>query len=258
MTEIKQKTMAIQIKTRYLILGLILALLSLFLLGWGIGSSRQKKSLTSVADSLKYEITLSKIEIDKKTVYLTKVSQELTTEKELRKKDIVDKGTLRKLNLKQVNEIAKLKFRIDTLLTDVSHNGNIVSILTEKIDSLTKDTVSVKKNAILLPFDFNKKDDYLSLDGHFLNNGDLTIDLNMSLSIDVITGIDKKTKQNTCSVFTDNPYIRTLGVRSFKTDLPREKKYGIGLSVGYGFVLDDTPHLAPYIGVGLQRSIFRF
>jgi len=244
--------MAIQIKTRYLILGLILALLSLFLLGWGLGSSKQKKSLSGLVNGLKYEITRSKIEIDKKTIYLAKTQQELTTERELRKADIVDKETLRKLNLKQTNELTKAKLRIDTLLTQVSHSGQIITI---------HDTVTINnpKKAILLPFSFTRKDEWLQLDGTFNSQGKLDISLKMDVSVDVFTGVEKKTKEPICILSTANPYIKTIGLASYKTDPPKKKKYGIGLQVGYGInLIGDEIKPTPYIGVGVSCNFIRF
>jgi len=256
--------MNLKIPTRYLVYGLILALLSLFLLGWGIGSSKQKKSLTSVIDSLKYEITLSKVQLDKKTVYLAKVSQELTTERELRKRDIADKETLRKLNLKKANEVDKLSLQVAVLSKEVSHSGQVITIQQEKIDSLTNQPISVKKNAILLPFSFNypslnKPDPYLSFSGHFDNNGNMKLDsLNMPLKIDVFTGLDKK-KEPICILSTTNPYIKTLGLASYKTDPPKKRRYGIGLQIGYGVnLIGETIKPTPYIGVGVSCNFIRF
>jgi len=249
--------MKINIKTRYLVYGLILALLSLFFLGWSLGTSKQKKSLTSVVDSLKYEITLSEIQLDKKTVYLAKVSQELTTERELRKKDIVDKETLRKLNLKQVNEISRLKLRMDTLLSGINHTGQIIQIPSHT-DSVSNDTITDKKNAILLPFSFTRKDEWLQLNGTFDSQGALDVSLKMKVDVDVFTGLDKN-KEPICILSTNNPYIKTLGLASYKTDPPKKRKYGIGLQIGYGVnLIGEIIKPTPYIGVGVSCNFIRF
>lgn len=38
----------------------------------------------------------------------------------------------------------------------------------------------------------------------------------------------------------------------------KQSRWSIGLQVGYGINLSPTPRYAPYIGIGLQYSLFRF
>lgn len=39
---------------------------------------------------------------------------------------------------------------------------------------------------------------------------------------------------------------------------PKEKRWGIGLQVGYGMTMNRSPQFAPYIGVGISYNIFSF
>lgn len=39
---------------------------------------------------------------------------------------------------------------------------------------------------------------------------------------------------------------------------PKRSRWSVGLQVGYGISLSPTPRYAPYVGIGLQYSIFKF
>lgn len=39
---------------------------------------------------------------------------------------------------------------------------------------------------------------------------------------------------------------------------PKQKRWGIGIQVGYGISINGTPQLSPYIGVGISYNIFSF
>ena len=118
------------------------------------------------------------------------------------------------------------------------------------------------RNAILLPFSFdnkNKKDKWLSLSGTFTNIGKLdSVHLSLNFDIDILSGINKETKKRTTSVLTDCPYVKTIGIRSFKFDEAKPKRWGVGFQIGYGLSLDNNPHFSPFLGVGIQRNIIRF
>ncbi len=246
--------MSITVKTKYIFIAILTAFLALFFFGWHLGSSRQRNALNSTVDSLKFEINNYKAQLHGKTVYISQVEQELATQRELIKKGELEKAELRTLNIKKVNEIARLNLTIDTLLTRVEHNGNIVSVLTEKIDSLSKQPISVKKNALLLPFSFSKRDAWLDLWGEFNETGDLNVSLEMAVGLDAISGTDKGSTPK-LSVITSNPYIHPLTIESYSTSVVRKKRFGIGFQVGYGVTKDG---LSPYIGAGLSYNPIRF
>jgi hypothetical protein len=226
--------MAIQFKTRTII-GLILALLLITLGGgWYWGHLQGDRALNSLKSALNDTISHYVVKINNNTVYIAQVEQEILSQREVIKQGEISRKELRTLNLKQASEINRLKFRIDTLLTDVSHNGKIISVLTEKIDSLSNDTIIVKKNAILLPFNFTKTDQWLKLDGTFNNVGKLDISLSLVADVNVYTGWDKTLKSYKSVVTSDSPYLQTIGIKSFKLDLPKVKKYGLSIQTGYG------------------------
>jgi hypothetical protein len=249
--------MSVTIKSKYIV-GLILGLfLALFITGWYVGVRKERKARTAELNALKFELSKKKIELDKKTVYLTQAEQALATEKELVRAGVVEREALRKLNIKYLNEISRLILQIDTLMTDISHNGQIITIQQNVIDSLTHEPVSVKKNMIALPFDFFKTDEFLSLKGAFDKDGKLDIGLKMDVPIDVITGIEKKTKKPFINITTISPYIDVVSIRSYSTDISKPKRIGIGVNVGYGISLKKEPTMSPYVGVGVSYNLIR-
>lgn len=42
------------------------------------------------------------------------------------------------------------------------------------------------------------------------------------------------------------------------TSRPKQPRWSIGLQVGYGISLSPTPNYSPYIGIGVQYSLFKF
>lgn len=42
------------------------------------------------------------------------------------------------------------------------------------------------------------------------------------------------------------------------TSRPKQSRWNIGLQVGYGISLSPTPNYSPYIGIGVQYSLFKF
>lgn len=57
-------------------------------------------------------------------------------------------------------------------------------------------------------------------------------------------------------VSNKNPYNQITGLQAYRVALPKPKKFGVGIQVGYGFAQGITPQ--PYLGVGVQWSVIRF
>jgi hypothetical protein len=242
------------IKAKYLVGGILIVFLALFLLGWHTGAKRTKSALNASEKAKNDSITFLTIELSKKTNYISKVEQELVSQKELIKRGELEREALRKLNIRTANEVTKLNLQIDTLLTDVDHNGKIIGILTTQLDSVTWESNATLPDAILLPFEFKKTDEWTDIRGAFNNEGKLDMSVRMSVKIDVLTGIDKN-KTPFALLKTDNPYIKPLILSSYKTDTQKPRRIGIGGQLGYGFILGDPVKTAPYIGVGISYNI---
>ena len=251
--------MKIETKTRNLIIGVFIGLIALFGLGWYFGMSRERSSWNIDRNVIKAEIKRLQFKLDSTTYYVSKVQQELTTQRELVRQGELDKKYLKGLNIKQANEISMLTFRVDTLIQDVTHNGYIIDYAYSVTQNMKSQIDSLKRQkAILLPFSFHKIDKWLTLRGDFDKDGALSTRLSMDIEVDVVTGISKD-KQPVCAVTTTNPYIQTVNVQSYKFDSHKPTKFGIGFQIGWGLQFaNQKPQLSPYIGVGVSRNIIRW
>ena len=57
-------------------------------------------------------------------------------------------------------------------------------------------------------------------------------------------------------VTNKNPYNYIVGVEAYRVPMPKPKKFGVGVQVGYGFSNGLEPRA--YVGVGVSYSIIRF
>ena len=251
--------MNLKIKTKYVVLAVLLALIALFVFGWHSGMSKERSLRTTQENAFKDEIKRYKIKVGQDSLFVVASSQTILSQRQLIKEGIIEREALKRLNVKQLNEVSILKVRIDTLLANVTHNGQIIEILDSRIANYkagSKDTTKFK--AIRLPFEFNKTDKWLRLYGEFNNTGKLDISLKLNFDADLITGIDKKTKKNTALLTTSCPYIGIVSFNSIKLDAQKKRKYGIGLQVGYGLSNSNPVKASPYIGVGLNYNLIQW
>jgi hypothetical protein len=241
--------MSFKLPTKYVIIAVCVAIFGIFLLGWCLSAKRAKSASNAIEIALNKEIERQTVIINSQKLYVTSIEQEIETLKQAKKDGDVTNQELRKLNLKQVNEISRLQLVVDTLFEDVFFGGEVIEV---------HDTVNVTRNAIKLPFTFEKKDKFLDLKGDFDAKGKLGLSLKMDASLDIWTGIDKNTKLPSAKVVTNNPYLNVLTVSSIKLDTQKPKKFGIGFQIGYGIGISNPPKFSPYIGIGISRNIIRF
>ena len=234
-------------KVRNVILAVVLLILGIFAFGWVLGHKSGKSSLEPTVSALSKDVDRYVIELGNNKLYVSSVEQELESIRQAKANGEITNTELRKLNLSQANEISRLKLSIDTLLNVVSNNGQIIVTY----DTVASDTIH---KAIKLPFTFDKSDKWLNLHGMFNNEGKLDIGLKMDMPIDLITGIGKD-KKPTAIITTSNPYIRSLYISSIKTDTPKNKKFNISVSAGYGV---SKTGLSPIFGITGGVTIFRF
>lgn len=249
--------MSIQIKSKYLFLALIIALAGIFFFGRYMGHKKTDKASESLIIALNDTISSYKYKVGNLTKTAFEQDQVITTQKEAIKRGDLEKKELRALNLKLVNEINELNLQVDTLLENADHNGTIIIIQQETIDSLNRasNASKISQKAILLPFMFDKSDKWLTLKGTFDSEGKLDIGLKLTADVDVFTGLDKKTKQYKSVVVTDCPYISVLNIKSQKFDIKKPTRWGIGINAGYGVTKSG---LSPYFGIGGSYNLIRF
>ena len=239
--------MSISIKTKYWLIGILILILGIFFSGWHLGRAKANNAHKAIENALSEEIRRYVVEINHQKLYITEKEQEVETLRQAKKDGEITNEELRKLNIRYVNELTRLKLVIDTMLANVPHDGQIVVI---------HDTLNNKQNCLLLPFTFSKKDRWMALAGTFGNEAKLDITLKINTSLD-IWAVQKKRKDTpSVVVTTDNPYLSVIGVKSIKLDVPKEKRFGIGVSAGYG--ITSAFQASPFLGVGLNYNVIRF
>jgi len=238
-------------RTKYFILALIGLITATFLLGRYSYRQKAESALNDIYVALNDTVEHFKYRIDTTAFYASRISQIVVSQKEAIRNLEITKEELRKLNLKKANELTKLKLQVDTLLTNISSTGNIMVVYDTII---APDSI----NVIRLPFTFGQKDEWLDLFGAFNNNGELGISLKMDVPVDLWTGIGKDTRQPIAILTTPNRYIQTINITSLKMDIPKAKRLGIGVQVGYGISFGNPLRSSPYIGIGISRNFIRF
>jgi hypothetical protein len=234
------------VKTRNVIIGICVAIIALFLSGYLIGHRKGVNALQPTVHLLNTEISRITVELNNTKLYVTSIEQEITTLRQAKTDGDVTAKELRVLNLKQVNEISRLKLKIDTLIS-VENNANVVFV---------HDSADVNdQKAVLLPFVVTKYDKWLSLKDSTDLFGKTIVSLSLDVPLDIYTGIDSKTKLPVAKVSSSNPYVGVLSINSIKMDTPKEKKFNISIFAGYGAC---KTGLSPIAGIGCGITIFRF
>ena len=236
-------------KIKYVIIVVAIAFLATFFFGWMTGRERGITTLELEMALLNNEINSYVAKIGDDSVYISQKEQIIITQREAIKRGLIEREELRKLNIKHLNEISRLKLQIDTLLTNIDTDAEIITI---------HDTISIynDKNCLVLPFTFTKKDDYLSLNGSFNSQGKLDISLKLDVPIDLWLVMQKRSKVPSVLLTSKNSYIKALSISSLKFDSPKPNKWGIGFQIGYGITKELKP--TPYIGIGISRNLIRF
>lgn len=85
----------------------------------------------------------------------------------------------------------------------------------------------------------------------------LLIKNDYSLVVGEEGGLFKKRKPF-AEVTSLNPYSEIKTLRTYKVSVPKPKRIGIGLHVGYGLTLNQNPTLSPLIGVGINYNLIEF
>jgi hypothetical protein len=240
-----------KLKIKILIPAILIGILGLLFFGYTIGHRNGVNQFSKEKTLLNKEILRYKAIVNGDSLYIASVEQEITTQKELIKQGEINRKELKALNIKTVNELTKAKLTINILLDSITNNGVVVII---------RDTVTINndKKAILLPFQFSQKNKWYDLSGGFDIDGKMNAIINVYGDFDVWSGISKDTKKPVAIISTNNPNIQINSISSVKMDLPKVKKFGIGIIGGYGINLSGTIKAQPFIGLGVSYSILRF
>jgi len=236
------------IKTRYIILTLIFAFTAIFLLGRSCGRSRAESRSESIISGLNGKITSYEYQIAELTKYASEKDQMILSQKQAISSHLIEKAEFKNLYFKSLNEVTLLKSQIRILSDSIEHTGEVITVP-------SADTLAIEFPAIRLPFAFKEETKYYSLKGGFSYEGNMNIDLNVPVELSLWTGIDKKTKEYKAVVTTDNPVVKIQDITSMKFDMPKPKRFSIGIQAGYGIGKDG---LTPYIGFGGEFVLLSF
>ncbi len=244
--------MTVTVKNKWLFLALLIAFAGIFLLGRYLGKVKGEKQSVALVNNLNGIIKNYTYQLDSIRKYASEKDQIILTKDQALATNLLEKKELRALHLRTVNEVTQLKAQISILQDSLSHTGTI--ILVEPCDS-----VGLAYPVIKLPFVFTEKNDSYNLSGGFSETGIMNIDLKVPVKLDLYTGLDKKTKAYKAVVTSDNPVIQITGFNSMKFDLPKPRKFGLGLNLGYGILLSkDKVTTNPYVGLGVSYNFIRF
>ena len=236
--------MTVQIKNKYLLLSLCGAFLAIFLLGGYIGLRRGHRATNALQSAFNEQITQYKYQLDSVAKVAYEKEQAIATLREAIKRGDIERAELKELAYDKVKEVTKLTLVIDSL------------IHVEPNDSIIIDTVYIDNKptpAIALPYKWQENNKFFTLKGSFDKKGTLDLSLRMEAKLDVWTGI--KDKKYVTIVTSNNPFLNVSELNSLKFDLPKPKKWAIGVVGGYGITKES---LSPFVGIGLMRTMIRF
>lgn len=240
--------MTTRIKNRNLIIGILIGIGVIFAFGWYLGRSKAQSASDDVINALNGKITSYKYTIAGLEKIAYEKEQIITQQREALDRHLIEKKELKALNLKKVNEVTMLKGKISILLDSLKHSGVIV----HPCDSNDIEW----EDALTLPIGFSENTEFYNISGEFDKDAYLTLDIDIPINIlNIWTGVEKGTGKYIATVTLDNPFVKITDIKSVKMDVPKRKKFSVGLSAGYGIGKDG---LTPYIGGGLQYTLFSF
>ena len=229
--------------------------LMLLLMGISFFAGRRSASekiatLESNNLALSKSMVTYKIKVDGLERTVSERNSLILTQKEALKQSQISKEYLRKTNMEQLSEIASLKADFALFKDSVEHNGVVVQIPQNNVNTTTKP-------AILLPFQFSDTTMYYSFNGGFDINGKMSYKLSSTVDLDITIGKDKKSKEYKTVVSTTNPFITIGNINS--THIPdKTSRLNVVVFGGYGLGLSSTIKLQPMIGIGVGYTLIKF
>ena len=115
------------------------------------------------------------------------------------------------------------------------------------ITTNSTDTFSIKS------FDFQHSDNWIKI--NIQGDGQNT-SFSVGVKNEYTVSIVKVKKGFDAIVKNSNPYSTTKEIIATKVSLPKPKKFGVGVVIGYGLTFPMKP--SPFVGIGLSYNILRF
>ena len=243
--------MSVTFKTRTIVFIAIGVLLCTFFGGWLLGRYQRDNISQSFINTQTGMLRRYTYQLDSVQKIAAEKDAVIMTQKQAIEQGLIIKEELKKINIKRLNEITHLKTTVDILLDSINYIGGIVP-------PNTPCPPDEDHPVLYLPLTFGEDNNHLHLKGVFDEDGKLSMEIQVPISLDMFVGYDKTTKTIKSVVSTDNPYVKLDDIFTLRTDLTRPQKWGIGIIGGYGIAVGNPVRVAPFIGVGLSRSFIRF
>jgi hypothetical protein len=237
------------------------AILIIAFLTWKTCSSTKEVStqdlFTSLTDStqlknLKDSLILVKLDNDSKRAEINLVQASLNEKSEMISK-LSDKNHQLKGQLVMANKF-NLNFKIDSSKITTTNDPNAHFVLPNLEDSLIQNSIYPPTN-----WKLNYADSGLIVNvfGSTVNNQVLGDSIN--LAINGILGITKlNSNQLKAYFYSQSPMLQNMNLESYLYTIPKEKvkKFSVGPQIGVG--LNTSGQFKPYLGIGIQYSLFQF
>ncbi len=240
--------MTIKIKTWIVVLAILGAFTGTFFVGKYIGQKKTNRALESIIDSQSGIIKTYEYKIGELTKIAYEKEQVIATQKEIIRKGVISKEELRVLHLKSLTEITALRGKIEILQDSINHSGVVVDT-----------SEYIGETFVILPFEFRDSTKYYDIWGDMDTTGMMSFGLDVPVELSVWSGKDQDIRGNYKVIVTSlNPFVKIMEIKSYKFDVPRPKKWGIGIVGGYGMNPENLGEFFPYIGIGLSYSFIRW
>jgi len=235
--------MNLQVKNYILILALLTILGITFVSGWVSGRRTYRSELissvyiqNSVINSYVYRVG----ELEKE---VSQHRQTIAKQREVIRSGEISKAELDLLHMKSISEITALRGKVKVLSDSIKHSGVIF------IDTCGTEEPNPY---IVLPFDFRDSTQYYDVWGGFDTVGNMSLGMEIPVELDIVSGKDPDIKGNYKVMVTSlNPFVNIEAIKSYKFDVPKEKRFGLRFVTGYGIGLRDFK-LQPIICIGVS------
>ena len=239
----------IEIKTKNIIIGIIVALVLCFLGGWALGRFQRDDASRSIIQGLNDVMRTYTYRIGDLRKEASEKDAIITTQRQAIREGLLVKEELRKLKVKYVTDVTHFESEVNVLLDSIAYFQANPPINTPC-------PPDENYPVLYLPLAFHETNKYLNLQGNFDEDGKLSMDISLPLVIDIFTGWDRTTKKYKTVITYDQPYLKIIDIKSVQLDLQKHRRWGIGIVGGYGVGKDFK--LTPYFGVGLTRLLVSF
>lgn len=175
--------------------------------------------------------------------------------------------------IKLQEEVKKNKKRIGnsgsvTVVTNTTEvQSSDTTYITSKDTIIRNDTVFIyPEYSSLIKKGLRKDSTYWATINVKSNKDSTSVGVSLNNSYVVVIGNERKKgfknlfkpKVPFVEVTNENPYTSTKTIRAYQVKAPKPKRFGVGIHVGYGLILDKQPILRPYVGIGINYNIIEF